>query len=145
MKKLIALFFTVSLIVMSCKKYNEITSDTDGNLYIYGRLFIQDSVNDNGTIKPLLKVASVSLTYEDDNSRILFTTNSDSNGYFTFPNLKKNAAYSILAETKTGTGSFELLYSAKKDVTLANLKTDITPLLKIYNANQNGVLYTIRT
>ncbi|HSY60894.1 MAG TPA: hypothetical protein VK796_03410, partial [Cytophaga sp.] len=64
--------------ILSCKKYGEIKSDSDSRLYIYGRLFIQDDINDNGIVKPLQKEITVSLTYTADPTNVLKTTKSNS-------------------------------------------------------------------
>ena len=83
-KVLITITLLVTIITISCKKYGDIQSDVKDGLYIYGRLFIQDSINDNGTTRTLLKETSVTISYKNDSTKILYTTKTNSDGYFSF-------------------------------------------------------------
>jgi hypothetical protein len=143
-KRLITLSFFITIITISCKKYSEIQSDVNDGLYIYGRLFIQDSINDNGNIKPLLKETSVVISYKNDPSKVLYTTKTSIDGYFSFLNLTKGVEYTVKAETETGTDSFKALFSSQTDTLLDETKNSLAPVLKFDYNKQNGVLYTIK-
>ena len=107
-------------------------------------MYIQDSINDNGTTKPLLKETPVSISYKNDPVKILYTTKTNSEGYFSFLNLTKGAEYTILAETETGTDNFKALFSSKTEVLLDATKNSLAPVLTFDNTKRNGVLYTIK-
>lgn len=144
MKKTLITSAILVITIFSCKKYSDIKSDVNDSLYIYGRLYIQDSINDNGTAKPLLKETPVSLSYKNDPANVLYTTKTNNDGYFSFLNLTKGVEYTISAETETGTGDFKALFSSKTDVLLDVTKNSLTPTLKFDNSKQNGVLFTIK-
>lgn len=145
MKKiLITIALLVTIITISCKKYSEIQSDVKDGLYIYGRLYIQDSINDNGATRPLLKEVTVTISYKNDSTKILYTTKTNSDGYFSFLNLSKGVEYSVKAETETGIDSFKALFSTKTDVLLDETKNSLTLVLTFDYNKQNGVLYSIK-
>jgi hypothetical protein len=139
MKKIIVSLTIISFAVLACKKYNQIQSDADSKLYIYGRVFVEDSINDNGIIKPLLKVTPISISYKNDSVAILKTTNTSDSGYFSFSNMKKDAEYVIIAQAETGSGDSKVFFSGSVNVLLNESKTNITPLLKLDNSKQNGI------
>src|SRR5260221_8230901 len=118
MKKLIVSLTIISFAVLACKKYNQIQSDADSKLYIYGRVFIEDSINDNGIIKPLLKATPLSISYKNDSAIILKTTITSDSGYFSFSNMKKDAEYIITAQAETGTGDSKVFFSDSVDILL---------------------------
>jgi hypothetical protein len=143
MKKIVILFFTLTIII-SCKKYSEIKSDVNDNLYIYGRLHLQDSINDIGSVKPLLKEVTVNLSYKKEPSKIIYTTKANTEGYFSFLNLTKGEEYIVAAETENGTGDFKALFSTKTNVLLNTTQNSLAPILTLDNEKQNGVLFTIK-
>jgi hypothetical protein len=143
-KKLIILASLAALFFLSCKKYREIKSDVNNDLYIFGKLQIQDSINDNGILKPFLRQAPVTLSYKHAPSQILYTTTSDTSGFFSFLNLTKGAEYVVAAKTETGSGDFKALFTSKTEVLLDVNNNSLTPTLLFDNAQQNGVLYTIK-
>ena len=144
MKKTLILFILLFTIAVSCKKYSTIKSDVNDNLYIYGRLYIKDSINDNGISKPLLKETLVNLSYKADPLKIIYTAKTNTEGYFSFLNLTRGAEYIIAAETETGTGDFKALFSIKTTVVMDTIKNSLTPVLNLDEIKQNGVLYTIK-
>jgi len=144
MKKYIVFLLAAFVVSGSCHKYDGLKSDAIGNLYFYGRLFIRDSVLDNGIPKPLLAETPIQLTYSSDTSQVLFSTKTTADGYFTFLNLTPDTHYTILAETTVGADSFKSLYSVSQDILADVSKSNLTPLLQLDNKKQNGVLYTVR-
>ncbi len=128
---------------VSCKKYRSIESDVNNSLYVFGKLYIRDSINDNGLIKPLQKEITVTISYKNS-SNILYSTKSNTEGVFNFLNLTKGVEYTIAAETETGTGDFKALFSHKKDTLLDDSKNGLVLTLLFDTSKQNGVLYTIK-
>lgn len=144
MKKITLISFLSILIITSCNKYDHLKSDVSDNLYLYGRLYLQDSINDNGSAKPILAETMVKLSYKSDISNILYTTKTNTDGYFTFLNLTKDSTYSILAETTTGSGDNKLIFSVNYDVMMDKSQKNVTPVLFLDNNKQNGVLFRIK-
>ncbi|MEO7306119.1 MAG: hypothetical protein ABIR78_07365 [Ferruginibacter sp.] len=146
MKKtiIILLHLLIIIVIISCKKYSNIQSDVNNDLYIFGRLHIQDSINDNGTTRPLLKEIPVSISYNNNPAKILYTSKTSADGYFSFLNLTKGAEYIISAETETGTGDFKTIFSVKTNILLDNTKNSLTPILLFDDTKQTGVLFTIK-
>ena len=150
MKKII-LITIVSVVLIafySCKKYNEFKETPIGNLYVYGRLFIQDSINDNGIVKPSTGNVVVKLSLKSDSTNIIDTTTTNSDGYFTFSNLDSKD-YIINAEVEkpsanTSLTDSKLLFSTRVNVTLNNSSVNnLTPVLLLDNVKQNGVVFTV--
>ena len=152
MKKRI-LLATLSLILLSfysCKKYNDLKDNGTpiGSLYVYGRLFIQDSVNDIGIIKPLSGNTIVKLSLRQDSLNIIDTTTTNIDGYFIFSNLASKD-YIISAEVeKASTNSSltdsKLIFSTSVNISLANTSiNNVTPVLLLDNAKQNGAVFTV--
>lgn len=143
MKKMIIPILAVLMIAAACKKYNSLPSDAESDLYIYGRLFIRDSLNDNGAVRPLNKQADLTLTYKSDTSKVLYTTQSSADGYFKFQNLKKET-YIVSAKVDKGENDFKVFYTGADTVQLDVSKTNSTPILTLDRTGQNGVLFTVR-
>lgn len=146
MKNIIHCFLlAIILLCFGCKKYNSITNDAKDDFYIYGRLFIQDSINGNGSIKPLPGPTDVKIAYANKLEVNLKTVKTDEQGYFTITTLNGNSSYIITAETTTGENSFRTLYNvAHKDSIGTVSLTNVTPLLTINQEKQNGVIFILK-
>ncbi|MFZ1784044.1 MAG: hypothetical protein WAU23_02485 [Ferruginibacter sp.] len=132
------------LMLFGCAKYKSTQSDVNDSLYIFGRLFIQDSINDNGTTRPLLKETPITISYKSSPDKILYSAKAGADGYFSFLNLTKGAEYIISAETETGSDDFKAPFSVKTDIVLNDTKNDLAPVLLFDDTKKNGMLFTIR-
>ncbi len=144
MRKFLFSLFILTLVLTACEKYKTIRNDADSKLFIYGRLFIQDSINDNGVEKPLAKEVDVFLRYKNDSANFLNKVKTDAQGYFTFKNLVQGKTYIVSTSTETGEGDFKVSFAGESEVLLNESKEDCTPVLKFDRKSQNGVFYTIK-
>ncbi len=122
---------------ISCEKIED--GDLSGSEKVIGRLFINDPLTNLTTDVPQAG-KKLTIRYEDspDPVNYLFSTTSDTNGYFEFANLKENRQYIIkYQETISGT-----IYEDSVSVTAPNNKVVLTG--KVATSKQSGVLVEIR-
>lgn len=127
----------MSACFIGCDKYKDSGDDLSGELYFRGRAFV---ANDrfNNEIKAL-SGKTIRVGYAIDSTiNYLFTTTSDSDGYFLFENLKKDQPYIFFGEYEEDgtklTGRLDTVFSAS---------VDSSRLIFRLSNQQNGVIYTV--
>jgi hypothetical protein len=137
MKKLFILLLLFCF--WQCNKKNEVNKDDlSGKDYIRGRLFLYDQLTQQANGTPLAE-KKVSVGYESspDSLNFLFSATTDKDGYFIFPNLKKNTAYRVYYEETMG----GVLYRAR-DTAIAPIDSlRLTAFVAL--TGQNGLHLTV--
>lgn len=135
------LIFICLIATFSCKKYNKIQSDANGDSHIRGRLFLYDTLTKNVMGNPF-PGKTVQLFYNDskDSINYLLSSVTDKEGYFTFKNLDLNSSYRIYYEEKTDSN---IIYTAERIAVKPPF--DTLSLNAFLNPNKEpGLHYTIK-
>lgn len=126
-------------VLFSCKKI--VRDDLHGNLYIQGRLFTVDSLDQNsGIIAQPLGGRSVEIGYASDSTiNYLYKVTTDADGYFTFTTIDPTQTYVIFSrDTIGGVTYFNQSALIKTSVSIDNLVLKIHPS----QIDQNGFVFT---
>ncbi|HEY0065738.1 MAG TPA: hypothetical protein VGB46_00195 [Flavisolibacter sp.] len=119
MKKIVLYTILLFAIIAGCSKFRDMkgTDDFKDGAYIRGRLFLVDSLTQNGIASPLgNKKLTISYADSQDTLNYLYEVSTSADGYFTFPNLRTDKTYRIrYKETLNG-----ILFSADQNATTAD-------------------------
>lgn len=138
MKKLLAIFICVTILIVGCKKYNENPDHLSGDLYYRGRAFVANELTVMEA-KPL-PLKEVKIGYlKDSMKNYLISTRTDSNGYFLFEHLNEKQDYIIFGEFEEN----GVKYSAQVNTKLI-ASIDASELIFKVSSKQNGVIYTVK-
>lgn len=120
MKKTILYVLLVFAVVAGCSKFRDMKDNDDfkDGAYIRGRLFLVDSLTQNGVASPLgNKKLTISYADAQDTLNYLYETTTSADGYFTFPNLRTDKTYRIRYQETLNNGIF---FSADQNATTAD-------------------------
>jgi hypothetical protein len=139
---IIALGFTAFLL-HSCVKYSQTRNDLKGNSYIAGVAYLQNDYGTNSLLTPLTQhIIQIKDTTEVPSPGYFYSVNSDTNGYFIFPNLRGGVVYIVFAtDTISGISFYGSIKVLIPNDSLA--KNDATLILTPDSAQQNGFIYTV--
>jgi len=134
--RIITIATFVLLLIMACKKGIE-----HDKQYIRGRIFIQDTITSNKGIVSIDKKLKVLLSKAGDTLNYMYSTYTDSEGYFTFDLLSDdNTAYIVSATDTITSNNVKYFYHGKETVSRGDKEAKV--ILQLDQSAQNGfILY----
>lgn len=95
MKHVLLCVLSLTLLFLSCKKYNDFKADLDGDGNIRGRLFLHDTLTGKLSADPLAEKIIILSYSADGGSQPIITVSTDKQGYFTITNLNFKNGYHL--------------------------------------------------
>lgn len=136
------LFVIVAIVFLCCNKYKDLKSVNEaGDLYLRGRVMIENDISGNGLLKPAAN-ASIRIGITSDSGNYIYASESDAEGYFTFTGLSKGKQYFInVNKAVTEQGEY-LQFLGDSSIILQASSNDLLIPLKL-STKQNLVVYTV--
>ncbi|MDB5251676.1 MAG: hypothetical protein JWP27_845 [Flaviaesturariibacter sp.] len=137
MKYIFSTIAIFALALASCKKFKDAPDDLAGDLYLHGRAFLVTEGTATDTTAAPAKTLKINYAGAG-RADFLMSTVTDSLGYFTFDNLRKDITYTIWSDYSDSVGA----YAGARDVKLTASIDTARVFLGMAPGN-NAVYYTV--
>jgi hypothetical protein len=133
-------FISLFLLFITCKKYKAESDDVSQDGIIRGRLFLYDTVTGSYIDQAPVKSSVITIAYDTsaDDLNYLYSTNTDTAGYFVFNNLLAGKKYHLYYQ-QTING---IIYTA--DTSVVTGAVDIPLVAGVSTTLNNGIAYIFK-